>query len=45
MVNIRHELTTDFLRNYAGHIGYGVRPTERKKRVYDTDVGTIIKIL
>lgn len=31
MVNIRHELTTDFLKNYAGHIGYGVRPTERKK--------------
>lgn len=31
MINIRHELTTDFLRNYAGHIGYGVRPSERKK--------------
>ncbi|MBQ6992216.1 MAG: GNAT family N-acetyltransferase [Clostridia bacterium] len=31
MVNIRHELTTDFLKNYAGHIGYGIRPTERKK--------------
>ncbi len=31
MVNIRHKLTTDFLRNYAGHIGYGVRPTERRK--------------
>jgi len=31
MVNIRHELTTDFLKNYAGHIGYGVRPTERRK--------------
>ena len=31
MINIRHELTTDFLRNYAGHIGYGVRPSERRK--------------
>jgi len=31
MVNIRHELTTDVLKNYVGHIGYGVRPTERKK--------------
>ena len=31
MINIRHELTNDFLKNYAGHIGYGVRPTERKK--------------
>lgn len=30
-IDIRHELTNDFLRNYAGHIGYGVRPTERKK--------------
>lgn len=31
MIDIRHELVNDFLRNYAGHIGYGVRPTERKK--------------
>lgn len=31
MINIRHELANDFLRNYGGHIGYGVRPTERKK--------------
>lgn len=31
MIDIRHELTNDFLRNYAGHIGYGVRPTERRK--------------
>lgn len=31
MINIRHELTTDFLRNYAGHIGYGIRPSERRK--------------
>lgn len=31
MIDIRHELTNEFLRNYAGHIGYGVRPTERKK--------------
>ena len=31
MINIRHELTNDFLRNYAGHIGYGIRPSERRK--------------
>lgn len=31
MISIRHELTNDFLKNYAGHIGYGIRPTERKK--------------
>ena len=29
-INIRHELN-DYLFNYGGHIGYGVRPTERKK--------------
>lgn len=31
MIDIRHKLTNEFLRNYAGHIGYAVRPTERKK--------------
>ena len=31
MIDIRHELSTEFLRNYGGHIGYGVRPTERRK--------------
>ena len=31
MIDIRHELNSDFLRNYAGNIGYGVRPSERKK--------------
>ncbi len=30
MINIRLELN-DFLKKYGGHIGYGVRPTERKK--------------
>jgi predicted acetyltransferase len=30
MVDIRHTLN-DFLRNYGGHIGYGVRPSERNK--------------
>lgn len=29
-VNIRHELT-DYLFNCGGHIGYGIRPSERKK--------------
>ncbi|MFD1850927.1 GNAT family N-acetyltransferase [Oceanobacillus bengalensis] len=30
MVNIRHELN-EFLRQVGGHIGYGVRPSERRK--------------
>ncbi|WP_226665782.1 GNAT family N-acetyltransferase [Metabacillus litoralis] len=30
VVNIRHELT-DFLLTRGGHIGYGIRPSERKK--------------
>lgn len=30
MVDIRHALN-DFLRGYGGHIGYGVRPSERGK--------------
>ena len=29
-VDVRHTLSA-FLRNYGGHIGYGVRPTERHK--------------
>ncbi|MBM7616233.1 GNAT family N-acetyltransferase [Alkaliphilus hydrothermalis] len=29
-INIRHELN-EFLLNYGGHIGYGVRPSERQK--------------
>lgn len=36
-VDIRHELN-DFLKSYGGHIGFGIRPTERKK-------GYAIKIL
>ena len=30
MVQVRH-LLNDYLRNYAGNIGYSVRPTERRK--------------
>lgn len=30
MMDIRHELN-DFLREYGGHLGMGVRPTERRK--------------
>lgn len=29
-INIRHKLN-DYLRNRGGHIGYGVRPSERRK--------------
>ena len=31
MADIRHSLESAFLRRYGGHIGYGVRPTERRK--------------
>lgn len=30
MIDIRHTLN-DFLRKYGGHIGYGIRPSERRK--------------
>lgn len=30
MIDVRHELN-DFLRNYGGHIGYGVRPSQRRQ--------------
>lgn len=30
MINIRYNLTEEMLKD-AGHIGYGIRPTERKK--------------
>lgn len=36
MVDIRHTLN-DFLASYAGHIGYGVRPSERR-RGYATEI-------
>lgn len=29
-IQVRHELS-DYLREYAGHIGYSVRPSERRK--------------
>ena len=32
MINIRHELN-DFLLNYGGHIGYSVRPLDRRQGV------------
>lgn len=30
MLQVRHDLN-EYLRNFAGHIGYSVRPTERRK--------------
>lgn len=30
-LSIRHRIDNDFLFLYGGHIGYGVRPSERKK--------------
>ncbi len=31
MIDIRHNLSKDFLAQYGGHIGYAVRPSERRK--------------
>lgn len=31
MIDIRHNLQNDFLAQYGGHIGFSVRPGERKK--------------
>lgn len=31
IIDVRHSLATDFLAEYAGHIGYAVRPSERRK--------------
>lgn len=32
MIQVRHEIeSSDYLRNYGGHIGYSVRPKERRK--------------
>lgn len=31
MINIRYNISNDKLQNGASHIGYGIRPTERKK--------------
>lgn len=30
-LSIRHNIDNDFLSRYGGHIGYGVRPSERRK--------------
>lgn len=37
MIDVRHALTTPFLRDCAGNIGYAVRPTERRK-TYATEM-------
>lgn len=31
IIDIRYDLYNEFLKNYAGHIGYSVSPTERRK--------------
>ena len=30
-IDIRHNIDHDFLREIGGHIGYGIRPSERRK--------------
>ena len=41
-VNIRHELN-DYLLNYGGHIGDGVRPSERRKGYATKIIGLAFK--
>lgn len=31
MINVRYNISEDKLKTWASHIGYGIRPTERKK--------------
>ena len=31
LIDVRHSLDTDFFLRYGGHIGYAVRPSERRK--------------
>jgi predicted acetyltransferase len=31
MIDVRHSLDNEFLANFGGHIGYSVRPSERRK--------------
>ncbi len=37
MIDIRHNLKNEFLAQYGGHIGFSVRPSERKKG-YGTEI-------
>ena len=41
-IQIRHMLN-DYLFNYGGHIGYGVRPTERRKNYAKTMLSLALK--
>jgi len=37
VIDIRHNLENEFLTQYGGHVGYSVRPSERKKG-YATEI-------
>ena len=37
MIDIRHNLENAFLKEYGGHLGYSVRPSERRKG-YATEI-------
>lgn len=41
MIQVRHTLN-DYLRNYAGHIGYSVRPSERRKGYAAWMLGSVL---
>ena len=42
-ISIRHSIETEFLSTIGGHIGYGVRPNERRKGYATTMLGLALK--
>ncbi len=44
IIDFRHTLATKFLAEYGGHVGYSVRPSERRKG-YCTQMLLLIKTL
>ncbi|MCL1913941.1 MAG: GNAT family N-acetyltransferase [Eubacteriaceae bacterium] len=43
MADVRHLLANHFLKNYGGHIGYSVRPSERRKGYATQMLGEALK--
>ncbi|MBO4815926.1 MAG: GNAT family N-acetyltransferase [Clostridia bacterium] len=45
MIDIRHELNSDYLRNYAGNIGYRSKAKRKEKRICNENACKSIRIL
>lgn len=43
IIDIRHHIQNPFLLEYGGHIGYAVRPTERRKRYASKILGLALE--